>query len=553
MQSDFARQRAVITASSQDGRLAPLFHQNALAPILKLPLDLLTTIFLFFPAKKFTDESPTWLRITHVCRRWREAAIGCALMWTNIMFDPPPWTTIMLARSRGAPLVIEADVDDSLSGRTRSERVDLALAHSHHARVIRLRTPPSAANGLIFTLKNCPSPLLEVLELRITYRGPCYIPEDIFVGEAPHLRSLTLEGCSISWRSHLFSKNLTYLTIVDTPLQARPSLHDLLSMLRCLSKLQILTLHRSIPMIPETINALPPLISEHRLLEFPHMEALSLDGFVIDTSNLIRYFVIPPAASVLISCRHNPAHANLRISLPVVTAVVEEQCNYRGIGITNPSWVVDLLQGSSSDVEVLLSKWDQTSYKHRFALRFCWRAQALPLIPITLVVQTLIDPLHLETVRGLKMAGVFSMEHRDWQIMFASLQKLETFHVSHDLTYTFADEWENMLPRVNDMGLSTRNAADTLVPLHTLKTLVISHAHFSHPLGEKQLFRKLQSALTRRRELGLDLSLLDIRQSHITEEQLHAISVAAGTKTHCSGYPETYGVGEPDEWSDEDG
>ena len=209
MQSDFARQRAVITASSQDGRLAPLFHQNALAPILKLPLDLLTTIFLFFPAKNFTDESPTWLRITHVCRRWREAAIGCALMWTNIMFDPPPWTTIMLARSRGAPLVIEADVDDSLSGRTRSERVDLALAHSHHARVIRLRTPPSTANGLIFTLKNCPSPLLEVLELRITYRGPCYIRQDIFAGEAPRLRSLTLEGCSVSWRSHLVSKNVT--------------------------------------------------------------------------------------------------------------------------------------------------------------------------------------------------------------------------------------------------------------------------------------------------------------------------------------------------------
>ncbi|KAI0051988.1 hypothetical protein FA95DRAFT_1451575, partial [Auriscalpium vulgare] len=93
-------------------------HNNCLT-IVRLPPEILTIIFMHvsppevrcdWADRVWVDESLAdigWIAITHVCRRWRQVAIGYPLLWTNIDFSyGRAWTQAFLSRARSAPLSI---------------------------------------------------------------------------------------------------------------------------------------------------------------------------------------------------------------------------------------------------------------------------------------------------------------------------------------------------------------------------------------------------------------------------------------------------------------
>ncbi|TEB12704.1 hypothetical protein FA13DRAFT_1599092, partial [Coprinellus micaceus] len=85
---------------------------NALSPVNALPIELLSRIFALnaaivmeavsgAPQRKRSLER---IRIAHVCRHWREVALGSAELWSNILFTRRKIAELMLKRSNSAPL-----------------------------------------------------------------------------------------------------------------------------------------------------------------------------------------------------------------------------------------------------------------------------------------------------------------------------------------------------------------------------------------------------------------------------------------------------------------
>jgi hypothetical protein len=64
------------------------YQRNALVPISKLPVEILTKIFMLHQenvTRRYTIQRLGWIKITHVSRRWREIALIFSGLWIHIL------------------------------------------------------------------------------------------------------------------------------------------------------------------------------------------------------------------------------------------------------------------------------------------------------------------------------------------------------------------------------------------------------------------------------------------------------------------------------------
>src|ERR1700735_4014641 len=115
-------------------------HHNTLVPVSRLPDCLLTDIFILVRDIEYSSSSsPPCLRVSHVSRAWRNAALHCSLLWTNILFHPPEWTAIMLHRARTAPLTVKVAIySPDISNDAFLNSLRLALSHIRHIRYLSI-------------------------------------------------------------------------------------------------------------------------------------------------------------------------------------------------------------------------------------------------------------------------------------------------------------------------------------------------------------------------------------------------------------------------------
>jgi hypothetical protein len=139
-----------------------------------------------------------WIRVAHVCRRWREAALDYPCFWSHINFTrlTSAGMAEILARAKMAPLHPQADVS-----RWRVEAFERQLgAHISHTHHFSLSGCFETALARLLSS----APTLESLSL--SHKSPTYglppatIPDNC---TAPNLTSLELENCDISWKSPL--------------------------------------------------------------------------------------------------------------------------------------------------------------------------------------------------------------------------------------------------------------------------------------------------------------------------------------------------------------
>lgn len=94
---------AALTARMQESISLLKTRRNELAPVSKLPDEILLQIFVVL--RDSTDLRPAnWLRVMHVCQYWRHIAVGSPPLWTRLHDPPPGLTRLQLECSQNAPL-----------------------------------------------------------------------------------------------------------------------------------------------------------------------------------------------------------------------------------------------------------------------------------------------------------------------------------------------------------------------------------------------------------------------------------------------------------------
>ena len=195
-----------------------------------LPDDVLVKIFHFYVndndgSNPWTNE---WLRLVHVCRRWRYTVFALPrhlhlqLAYTgNIPFKIPDTLSVV-------PVVISEShlhlyIPPRLlpdQGHVWSNKV-AALNSEHHTRIcqIHLSNIPNSHVEAIKAAMQKPFPALTDLFLSVNGDRALCIPASFLGGSGPHLRTLTLKKCSYPAAQKLLlsANHLVTLSLKDIP------------------------------------------------------------------------------------------------------------------------------------------------------------------------------------------------------------------------------------------------------------------------------------------------------------------------------------------------
>jgi hypothetical protein len=279
-------------------------RRNALAPISRLPPEILATIFTLLSASAWDERSVRleWLGVTHVCHRWREIALNYPRFWSYINFTKlsSAGKAEILARAKTAPLHLEVDADDKLR----------ILTHFD----------PFEGGPLETTLARLSSsaPLLESISFSHISESegpPATIPVNLLNGTAPNLTSLELEKCDISWKSP-FLKGLRNLQIRDVSKNARPELEDWLDALNEMPKLETLSFQSATPLAPLA----GPLISERaRTITLPSLTHFHIDDFAKDCALALAHILLPTLTWLHVDVKsHDNEGEDVQLVIPYI-------------------------------------------------------------------------------------------------------------------------------------------------------------------------------------------------------------------------------------------
>ncbi|KAL5519960.1 hypothetical protein ACEPAG_1620 [Sanghuangporus baumii] len=286
------------------------------------------------------------VRMSHVCRRWRELALQTPTLWTTLDFrERRPWQKSQewLIRSKQSPLDIIIDrslvndsSDDGVDSDTGFSDVAAKEAQADLGFMLNLITPHVSRwhifeltvddyDHMVLALKRlemCPAhpgaPLLQSLAL--------YVHEDLddfdsgsfdyneqkklflpFGGHAPRLEKVELWGVHLDWKLLIptserpllslnftpsVTTNLTELELAYHTKDVRPSYVDFVNIIRCSPKLISLKLADSGP-APRQEGSL------EQSLFLPNLRHLSLGYFEEDYAiSLLRLLYTPTLTSI---------------------------------------------------------------------------------------------------------------------------------------------------------------------------------------------------------------------------------------------------------------
>jgi len=280
-------------------------HRNALAPISRLPPETLAVIFSFLSSSAF-DEGvgyPEWLRVTHVCRHWRETALNFPHLWSRINFTRLTTAGIaeIPARAKMAPLNWEVTAT-AWSGEHFDAFERQLETHISHTRHLSL----SGEFQTVLERLVSPAPALEYLALSNSSRPfdwpfQIVVHDTLFNRTAPKLTSLRLVGCDISWKSRLL-KGLQTLEIRSPSKEARPTLENWLDALNEMTQLETLVLYSAIPISPLSD---PHISKPRRAVTLPSLTQFDITSSAEDCALALSHLTLPALTSLRV---HSKSH-----------------------------------------------------------------------------------------------------------------------------------------------------------------------------------------------------------------------------------------------------
>ncbi|KAJ7618177.1 hypothetical protein DFH06DRAFT_1483408 [Mycena polygramma] len=168
-------------------------HRAILAPLRRVPMELLCEIFAMTLPGDDTAGKPPWY-LGHICRSWRFAALGYPSLWNSITipnsrYSMLPMIETQLLRSANAPLTVHWSTTKK-SAPMDPHSHDAVLAHCNRWATLHLNVKGTTAN--LQWLRPVAGRLTALRKFDLTSPASLEIPE-IFSG-ASGLREIYVSG-----------------------------------------------------------------------------------------------------------------------------------------------------------------------------------------------------------------------------------------------------------------------------------------------------------------------------------------------------------------------
>ncbi|KIM35832.1 hypothetical protein M413DRAFT_14317 [Hebeloma cylindrosporum] len=310
-------------------------HRNDHIPIAKLPVEVVTEIFLIHQQNcrncetvknplclryKKTVVSLAWIGVTHVYRRWREIALNFPGLWVRIPFHNRKWAEKMESRCHPSFPVVSATCYSDVPKPEAQRLKKFLKKHLSRVQVLDFdhSSPRSIANLFQNHLEPTSVPHLSTLRLLTAWSSNLDLLQIVNsrLLNTVSLRELEFPT-TFRWDLSLFN-GLTHLKLVNGSIsdQTKASHREFLDALRRMPTLQCL--HLNGPFLPEAPDA--------SSLEPVHLPNLR-DLLVYDTVYIIDFFLrhvnFPPATRTTIHCRYEGLDFQLAHISPILPPLKE--------------------------------------------------------------------------------------------------------------------------------------------------------------------------------------------------------------------------------------
>ncbi|EAU86328.2 hypothetical protein CC1G_08052 [Coprinopsis cinerea okayama7 len=468
---------------------------NDLTPIGFLPNDILCKIFS--DIKEGYGDKLGWIRLSHVCRRWRDAALDYSSFWMNVRDGNPDRILAFLERSKDAATSVtltsthlspqaEAVFQQYLSD---AHRFDSLTFHSSFTRL------QERMMALGSTASNLHTLLLRNIGDERGWRQPQ--GEDlgsILPDGAPQLRALALEHCRISPPFRLF-EGVTKLSL--TCHSTTWSLTELLDIFSLMSRLE--KLHLDVRFKREDIPA-------DRIVVLPHLQTMTVNGKLQEYTDIMPHLAIPSDTSITADCWDYGGDA------PPPRSLLPYRLTHASTASTPGSPSFERQEAKSVSFttnmhSIIVKIWpDASSYASNF-IRYHLRGPFLQPTEHPALLAIALDTTR--TLRWYNKDSEADLEDEAVEAMFSTMDAVKEVLITLRTATQFLS------------ALKTRPA---IFP--ALASLTIVKARFTTRRGYYGIdFDDLLDALQRRVEVGNPLKRIAFRNSEQpSEEQVAALS-----------------------------
>ncbi|KAG1781007.1 hypothetical protein EV702DRAFT_688250 [Suillus placidus] len=407
-------------------------RRNTLASIFSLPPEILVTIFTYIVeeenSKNYTGipprgGAPTPMKVTHICRHWRQVALECPSLWTFIDCLSARWVAIMLERSKEAALVVMYSAPDN---HCTVEPLMQLLSQLHRIKVLKMGSFSIDVDRIVDCLSSQPAPLLQIFKYRILESyDPIFsirpLSNTIFQGCAPLLRSVELVECAFILTSDIFSR-LRTLTLKQIENFPHPTLSQLLFTLKRMPDLELLTL--------ELPSRIPENTEHFDQVPLTRLRSIALGVCTIRTAaSLFSHLVLPGDASIALYLEEIES---LQSFSDIFSAIYKDPESFpiiRSLGaiFSDDTFIVQFSTSLAFKSEY---SWNNRNGDIRLFINFRYASNPAIIFDICRMIPH-------RKIQSLSVSTSLDLSQNFWRAGFADLPELESIHLSTTLIAGF--------------------------------------------------------------------------------------------------------------------
>jgi len=299
---------------SEEQHAQQLLLTEGYAPVDNIPTELLVHVFLLVRDSASTS---SWISLTHVCRHWREIALGTPLLWTSIPVERgPAFLRACLARS--SDVLVDVIFRHSLSN------IDCLLGDlgSHAGRVRMLKVLVLSDDAAEKLLQDVVAPALRLEDLAFQRQTPSLNstipPLALPDRDWSNLRRLQLKGIALPKHSSPMM-NLTSLVLSNVIAGARLALEEMLDKLSKCPRLEYLSIFDSCPSALKS-NDVEGSARTHTI-PLPTLQTLKLSMHASVASEILASISVPVHTVIDIKCVLDPRQTSHNL----ISAILRRQ------------------------------------------------------------------------------------------------------------------------------------------------------------------------------------------------------------------------------------